>query len=65
VVVATYLIYTAGTFFLFLYYNNLNLEEKAEYMALNSIFVIVKTVLLCVAMTMKSKDNEPKKFELT
>lgn len=64
-VVAAYLIYTAGTFFLFLYLSDLSLIEQRKYFVLNSGFLILKTIILSIAMLMKTRVTERKKFQLT
>ena len=64
-VVTAYLIYTAGTFFLFLYQKDLSIEEQRKYFVLNSIFLILKTLILSVAMLMKTNTTERKKFQIT
>ena len=64
-VVSAYLIYTAGTFFLFLFQKDLSIEEQQKYFILNSIFLILKTLILSIAMLMKTESTERKKFQLT
>jgi hypothetical protein len=64
-VVSAYLIYTAGTFFLFLYQDDLSMEEQKRYFILNSVFLILKTFILSIAMLMKTNAIERKKFQLT
>jgi hypothetical protein len=63
-IVSAYLVYIAGTFFLFLYIPSLSLDEQQNYYWLNYIFVMIKTVMLCVAMFMKDP-KQSKKFQLT
>lgn len=63
-VVTAYLIYMAATFFLFLFLNSLSDEEKVKYLVLNSVFLIIKTIFLSIAMLMKNTPAKPKKFEL-
>lgn len=64
-VVAAYLIYTAGTFFLFLYQKDLSMEEQKKYFVVNSVFLILKSFILSAAMFMKAKIEERKKFQIT
>ncbi len=53
-VVTAYLIYIAGTFFLYLYIPSFNSEEQKNYYdILNSIFTIIRTVLISVAIFIK------------
>lgn len=63
-VVTAYLIYTAGTFFLFLYLDSLELHLQRQYYLLNSLFLIFKTILLSIGMFMTQKLPK-KKFKLT
>lgn len=63
-VVVAYFIYMAATFFLFLFLNSLSAEEQSKYLVLNSIFLIIKTIFLSIAMFMKNTPPKPKKFEL-
>lgn len=62
-VVAAYLVYIAGTFFLLLYIPSLNSKEQVKYYVLNYVFVIIRTMLLSVAMFMKN-NTEKQKFKL-
>lgn len=64
-IVTAYLIYTAGTLFLFLFQEDLSIEEQKKYFILNSVFLILKTLILSIAMLLKTKITERKKFELT
>ena len=61
-IVSAYLIYTAGTFFLFLFQNSLTHEDQKNYFLLNSIFIIIKTALITVGMITKNanKNNNNK-----
>lgn len=53
-IVTAYFIYFCGTFFLYLFIPSLNiLEQKDYYDILNSIFIIIRTVLLSVAIFIK------------
>lgn len=53
-IVTAFFIYIAGTFFLLLYMPSLDLPEQDKYYVLNYIFMIVRTVLLCVAIFLKN-----------
>lgn len=57
-IVTAFFIYIAGTFFLFLYLASLNLSEKEKYYVLTYVFTIIRTVLLCVALFIKSGPGE-------
>lgn len=63
-VVITFLIYFAGTFFVYLLTSSMSesVAFQREYFIINISFNILKDILLCVAMTMKSNDvvNEQK-----
>jgi hypothetical protein len=61
-VVAAYLIYSAGTFFLLLYLPSLSEENRETYYVLNYIFIIVRTIILSVAIFMKTDIQSPQKF---
>ena len=64
-VVCAYLIYSAGTFFLFLYISTLPLKDQQSDYILNYIFLIPKSMLLSIAMFMKNTFPQRKKFQLT
>lgn len=64
-VVCSYLIYSAGTLFLFLYINTLPKSEQQNDYVLNYIFLIPKSILLSIAMFMKNTIPQRKKFQLT
>lgn len=58
-IVTAYFIYFSGTFFLYLYIPTLNVDEQEYYYnILNSIFIIIRTVLLCVAIFVKPGYNK-------
>ena len=63
-VIITFLIYFSGTFFLYILAQELkyNVAFRKDYFIINISFNILKNILLCVAMTMKSNDivNEQK-----
>jgi len=53
-IVTAFFIYIAGTFFLYLFIPSFNINEQREYYDIfNSIFTIIRTVLLCVAVFIK------------
>ncbi|MCY7421309.1 MAG: hypothetical protein LH478_06145 [Chitinophagaceae bacterium] len=64
-VVCSYLIYSAGTLFLFLYINTLPKSEQQNDYVLNYIFLIPKSILLSIAMFIKNTTPTRKKFQLT
>lgn len=64
-IVSAYMLYVAGTFFLYLFIYSLTPEEQNEYYVVNFIFIIIKTILLSIAMFVKPKAQERKKFQLT
>ncbi len=53
-VVTAYLFYIAGTFFLFLYLPSLSPTDQEKYYVLNYVFVVIRTILLSIAMFMKT-----------
>ena len=55
-IVISFLIYVAGTFFLFILADNMIRDKSffAQYVIINASFNILKNILLSVAMTMKS-----------
>ena len=55
-VIITFLIYFSGTFFLYLMADSMreNVSFQKQYFVINSSFNILKNILLCVAMTMKT-----------
>ncbi len=67
-IIIAFLIYVAGTFFLYLLAEN-EIENPAfrnNYVIINSAFIIIKNILLCVAMTMTppppTTATDPDKF---
>jgi hypothetical protein len=64
-VVTAYLIFIAGTFFLFLYIPSLHRGEELKYYVLNYVFLIIRTVFLSIAMFMKHNNLPKQKFTLT
>jgi len=65
-VVSAYLIYLAGTFFLLLYLPFFSPQDRLKfYGVLNSIFIIIRTILLSIAMFMKTNHPIRQKFKLT
>lgn len=59
-IVSAYFIYFAGTFFLILYLPYLNRIEQENYYFLTYIFTIIRTILLCIALSMKAVPSEEK-----
>ncbi len=64
-VVTAYMLYSAGTFFLFLYIDSFHNNEQQKYYTMNFLFVFIKILLLCIAMFMKSTPPPSQKFQLT
>ncbi len=64
-VVVAYLIYSAGTFFLYIYLPYLSKEDQVKYYNLNYGLSIFKNTLLAFAFTMKGNEPSRKKFQLT
>lgn len=66
-IVVAYLIYFAGTFFLFIYSQNKNIERgtqvSIQYSLINGVFVLIKNILLSIAMFTKTDNNKlPSKY---
>ena len=57
-IVSAYFINTAGTFFLLLYIPALTAKGQLKFYALNYMFMIIRTILLCIAMFMKNDKLE-------
>lgn len=64
-IVTAYLIYIAGTFFLLLYLPSFSMEDQEKYYVLNYVFLILRTILLCIAMLMKTDNPATKNSRLT
>lgn len=64
-VVAAYLVYSAGTFFLFLYIDVLQRHDQPKYYVLHDIFKVLKSILLCIAMFMQKDQHIRNKFQIT
>ena len=64
-IVAAYLIYSAGTFFLFIYIDSLHRNDQQKYYVLNYLLLIFKFILLSIAMLMKNEPPARKNFQLT
>lgn len=56
-IVSAYFIYFAGVFFLFLYIPYLSNVEVGNYYWLNSVFTIIRSFLLSIAMISKPDNN--------
>ena len=54
-IIITFLIYSSGTFFLYIMAENMMMtrEFRNQYVVINSVFNILKNVLLSIAMLMK------------
>ncbi len=67
-IIIAFLIYVAGTFFLYLLAQSQMENEvfKINYAIINSSFIIIKNILLCIAMTMAppppAVSNNPDEF---
>ena len=64
-VVTSYLIYSAGTLFLFIYLRFFPDDEQIRLRTLNYLLNILKFVLLTVGMFMKDEQQGRKQFELS
>lgn len=64
-VVAAYLIYSAGTFFLFIYVDALRDADKEKSYEWNDAVSILKYLLITIAMFMKTDPPARKHFQLT
>ncbi len=60
-IIITFLIYVSGTFFLYIMTETMkhNRAFQIQYLVINSIFNILKNVLLSIAMVMKSSQVAP------
>ncbi len=63
-VIISFLIYVAGTFFLYIMAENMvpNKEFRKEYVIINFSFNLLKNILLSVAMLMKEEKVTPNNF---
>lgn len=54
-IIITFLIYLSGTFFLYIMAENMTIDRsfRIQYVVINSVFNIIKNILLSVAMLMK------------
>lgn len=59
-IVSAFFVNAAGTFFLLLYIPTLHSGEQEAYYILNYIFIIIRTILLCIAMLMRNNTLENK-----
>jgi hypothetical protein len=62
-IVSALLIYKAATFFLFLYVNTLNQEEKANFYIINSGFNILKNLFYSIAFLLSDRRSNHLKVE--
>ncbi|MEO7961797.1 MAG: hypothetical protein ABIR19_09625 [Ginsengibacter sp.] len=60
-IIITFLIYLSGTFFLYIMAETMVADKvfRIQYVLINSIFNILKNVLLSIAMMMKSGEEMP------
>jgi len=64
-VVSAYMLYSAGTFFLFLFIGTVASNQQQNIYILNYAFLVIKSILLSIAMLMKNEPGIRKKFTLT
>lgn len=56
-IVSAYFVYVAGIFFLLIYLpTSTTNEEQLKFYVLNYVFVIIRTILLCIAMVIKNNN---------
>jgi hypothetical protein len=62
-IIITFLIYLSGTFFLYIMAENMIMTKGflAQYIVINSVFNILKNILLSIAMLMKPTPTEKNK----
>lgn len=58
------LIYSTGTFFLFMQSNNLTNEEWKKWSIINNIFTMIKNGFFCIAVSMKKNHISTSKIHL-
>jgi hypothetical protein len=63
--VAAFFVNAAGTFFLLLYISSLKPSVRENYYAINYLFTIIRSILLCIAFYRKNNNIEKQKFILT
>jgi hypothetical protein len=56
-IVSAYFIYFSGIFFMYVYLDTLNSTEKANYYALEYVFIIFRSILLSIAMIVSSSSD--------
>ena len=64
-IVIAFLIFFAGTFFLYIYTENISIDDKAfikQYIIINSVFYLLKNILFSIAMLMKPEPESPSDF---
>jgi hypothetical protein len=64
-IVAAFFVNAAGTFFLLLYLSSFKLSVRENYYVINYLFIIIRTILLCIAFFRKNNSIEKQKFILT
>ncbi|HVZ96474.1 MAG TPA: hypothetical protein VG847_06340 [Chitinophagaceae bacterium] len=59
-IIISFLIYLAGTFFLYIMAENMQMDKhfRVLYIIINAVFNILKNVLLSIAMLMKPSSSE-------
>jgi hypothetical protein len=57
-IVTGILLYKAGTFFLFLYVNTLDQDEKMNFFLINSGFYDIQNILFAIAFSIRRKENK-------
>ena len=57
------LIYSTGTFFLFMFSENLSDDEWEKWSIINYVFTILKNVCFCIAVTIKSNSHNLPSYE--
>jgi uncharacterized membrane protein (GlpM family) len=58
-VIVGIMIYFAGTFFLFLQYDNLSDDEKVNFWTINLICFVLKNIFFSISFTLKPENQQP------
>ncbi len=61
--IAGILIYSTGTFFLFMFSENLSDDEWEKWSIINFVFTIIKNLCFCIAVTIKSNSHNLPSYE--
>jgi len=59
-IIIAFLIFSSGTFFLYIYAENMVLHDNSfrmQYVIINSSFIILKNILFSIAMIIKPKET--------